>query len=297
MKLSLYSVPGAVKASGLETRLRSLLSKTRRLNPRLAALLAVMALGITIPILAVRPLNTTGLVVKAQETLVLPEGIRVRMLGFRSVDKAYQSQFWNTAGNPSASPYAKNERFGGLPDLQSLIEIQLPAGSDASVRSRHLVSYLDSDDPKTARRHVAFNPINAPVTIGIGCGKWQVAARFDAQGKHLAGDAVHLRWEGKGAIWADKVSERSMAEFAKKTWISEDSLRDTDSRLVALDRSGKEYVIRSTASVKYPEHKIIYYEAKLWPIAKDKIVAYRYETRPWTTIRFEGWKAPKGVTP
>jgi hypothetical protein len=296
VKFSLYSVPGAVRENGLELRLRAILNRGQRLHPRIAVALATTALGVTLPVLAVRPhsvSDSSELVKQAREVVTLSGGVRVRMLGFRNIDKTYQSQFWDVEGKRMASPYSKNEHVGALPGLNSLIEVQLPAGSDASVRSRHLVSYLDGDDPKTVRRHVAFNMVNKPVMVGIGFGKWRVMARFDAQGKRLAGDAVHLRWEGKEAIWADKISEKSLAEFAINTWISEDSLPDTDSRLVALDRTGKEYVIRSTASVSQPEHKIIYYEAKLWPIAKDKIVSYRYETRPWTQIRFEGWKAPK----
>ena len=295
-----YSVPGAVAKNGLEVRLRSLLSRHSRLSPRGSAFLLTLALGVTLPVLAVRPhliRDANELVKQAREAVTLPGGVRVRMLGFRNVDKDYQSQFWDTTGTPSESPYSKNERFGALPGLHSLIEIQLPAGSDASVRSNHLVSYLDGDDPKTARRHVAFNPVSEPVTVGVGYGKWRVMARFDAQGKRMAGEPVHLHWEGKGATWPNKAAEKGMAQFAKNTWISEDSLPDTDSRLVALDRDGKEYVLRSTASTPRPQHKVFYYEAKLWPISKDKIVAYRYETRPWTQIRFEGWKAPKGINP
>jgi hypothetical protein len=139
--------------------------------------------------------------------------------------------------------------------------------------------------------------VNEPATVGIGIGTWRVAARFDAEGKRLSGDAVYLHWKGKGATWQDKAAERGMTDFAKDSWLSEDSLPDTDSRLVALDRAGKEYVIRSTAASPSPQHKVCYYDAKLWPIAKEKVVGYRYETRPWTQIRFEGWKAPKGVTP
>jgi hypothetical protein len=296
----LYSVPGAVCENGLEVRLRSLLSRHPRLSPRGSAFLLTFALGVTLPVLVVRPHlvgDADELVKKAHEVVTLPGGVRVRMLGFRKVDGNFQWQFWDTAGNPSASPYSKNERVGALPGLHSLIEVQLPAGSDTHVSSNHMVSYLDGNDPKTARRHVAFNPVSEPATVGVGYGKWRVMAHFDAQGKRVAGELVHLRWEGKGATWPDKASERGMAELTKNNWISEDSLPDTDTRLVAIDRAGKEYVIPSTASTPRPQHKIFYYEAKLWPIAKDKIVGYRYETRPWTQIRFEGWKAPKGVTP
>ena len=294
----LYSVPGAVAKNGLESRLRAILNRGQCLNPRVAAALATVALGVTLPVLAVRPhsvSDSSELVKQAREVVILPGGVSVRMLGFRNVDKAYQSQFWDTAGAPMASPYSKNERVGSLLGLQSIIEVQLPVGSDASVRPRHIVSHLGGDDSKTMRRDVAFNPVGESATVGVGYGKWRVAARFNAQGKRVAGDAVHLRWEGKGA--PPSGNARVLMEFAKNTWISEDSLPDTDSRLVALDQAGKEYVIRSTASVRQPEHKIVYYPAKLWSIAKDKIVAYRYETRSWTQIRFEGWKAPKGVTP
>jgi hypothetical protein len=297
MKASFYSVPGAVRENGLESRLRAILSQHTRLNPRITAALVITTIGVTLPVLAVRPhplRDADELVKQAREIVPLPGGVRVLMRGFRDVDKAYKSRFWDTTGDPSPSPYSK-ERFGSLLGLQSIIEVQLPAGSDASVRPRHIVSHLDGDDPKTTRRHVAFVPVREPAMVGVGLGKWHVAARFDAQGKRLAGDAVHLRWEGKGAPQSGNA--RVLMEFAQNTWISEDSLPDSDSRLVALDRTGREYVIRSTASVRQPEHKIVYYEAKLWPIAKDKIVAYRYETRPWTRIRFEGWKAPKGITP
>jgi hypothetical protein len=295
----LYSVPGAVAKNCLESRLRSVLNRGQRLSPRVSAFLLTLALGVTLPVLAVRPHSVAGaneLVKQAHEIVTLPGGVRVRMLGFRNIDKAYQSQFWDTVGAPMMSPYSKKLPFGGLPGLNSLIEVQFPAGSDASVRSSRMVAYLEGDDPKTARRHVAMSPGNEPATVGVGLGTWHVAARFDAQGKRIAGDAVQLRWEGKGATWPNKVAEKAMAEFSKNSWVSEDSLPDTDSRLVALDRDGKEYVIRSTGSTPRPQHKIFYYPAKLWPIAKDKIAGYRYETRPWTQIRFEGWKAPKGVT-
>ncbi|WP_309713752.1 hypothetical protein [Armatimonas sp.] len=296
MKFSLYSVPGAVGKNCLESRLRSVLSRHPRLSPRGSAFLLTLALGVTLPVLAVRlhlVRDADELVKQAGEIVILPGGVCVLMRGFQTLqvlDKKLQRIFWSSEGQPIPVPHSLAESFGGLIGLMSVIEVQVPAGSDAHVSGSTMVSNPSDDDLQKARQYVAYSA--KTVSVRVGQGAWTVAAKFDSKGTLLSGHSVHLQWEGASFTRAIGIT--------KSTWASEDTLPDTDSRLVALDSTGQEYVIRSTASSHADgkvAHQVCYRPTKLWPIAKDKIVAYRYETRPWTQIRFEGWKAPKGITP
>jgi hypothetical protein len=281
-----YSAPGAVAKNGLEVRLRTILTKQEALSHRTLKVLLTSTLGVALSVLAVRPhllptptpLSPPKIVSPLGQTVLLPDESTVEFVGTYHVAKDKTTTFRNPQGQlfiPSEFVRDHLTRWAGT---YCLIEVKAPPRSDVTVS-------CDGGIASDAGRPHSIAQASTP-EISVAFSPWHTVARFNREGKQLLGEPMRLDWK----------RDTPVAQGGN-SWVSEDRLPRSDFRLVGTDSQGKDYVIRWFASSPKSPHVALYQDPKLWPIAKEKIVSYRYETRPWTQVRFEGWKAPKGVTP
>jgi hypothetical protein len=282
-----YSVPGAVVQNGLEVRLHSLLSKDPRLSSRGSAFLLTLSLGVTLPVLAVRPtlraLRNADQVAQADETVTLPSGITAKMRAVYLSSNQPPTRFWDINGQPLDSKeyeaLGSDGIIGEPKRYVGVMEVRFPRGVDVSVTGAPGNYGFFGNIPPAPAEEGLF--IHSPETrVGIASGTWKTLTRFSPKGKRLSGSfQVSLK--------------RSVARpgFLEVT----DTLPRANLRLVALLKDGTRRVFafkHYQGHVSPPENTTYYKPESSLPVQE-----WLYETRSYTWIRFEGWKAPKGVTP